>query len=106
MKKYGIEHFFVEEIEETEELDDREIYWIKYYNSYENGYNATLGGGGNARRDYQQIIDLYKEYKNTTKVAQLIGCERHLVSRVLKANNIEVISSAEVTKINKSKSIE
>lgn len=26
------------------ELDDREIYWIEYYNSYNNGFNKTLGG--------------------------------------------------------------
>lgn len=105
MRKYGIEHFFVEQIEETEDLDEREIYWIKQYNSYENGYNATLGGGGNAKRDYQKIINLYKEYQNATTVAKLIGCERHLVYRVLKANHIKVISSAELAKKNRSKLI-
>lgn len=105
MRKYGIDHFFVEQIEETENLDEREIYWIKQYNSYENGYNATLGGGGNARRDYQKIIDLYKEHQNATKVAEIIGCERHLICRILKANHIEVISSAEIIKRDKSKMI-
>ncbi len=48
IKKYGKEKFFVELIEENiptkEELDKREIYWIKYYDSYKNGYNSTLGG--------------------------------------------------------------
>lgn len=27
-----------------EELDDREIYWINYYDTYYNGYNMTFGG--------------------------------------------------------------
>lgn len=27
-----------------EELNDREIYWIEYYNSYYHGYNETKGG--------------------------------------------------------------
>ena len=27
-----------------EQLNDREIYWINYYDSYNNGYNLTLGG--------------------------------------------------------------
>lgn len=27
-----------------QELDEREIYWIKYYNSIEEGYNLIQGG--------------------------------------------------------------
>ena len=31
----------------TPELsDEREIYWISYYDSFKNGYNSTLGGNG------------------------------------------------------------
>lgn len=48
--KYGREHFFVEQVEEVSlsELDGRERYWIKYYNSTdkEKGYNITIGGSG------------------------------------------------------------
>lgn len=46
MWKYGIEHFCFEIIEECkkEELDEREQYWISYYDSYHNGYNSTAGG--------------------------------------------------------------
>ena len=31
-------------IETQEEADDREIYWIAFYDSYHNGYNSTPGG--------------------------------------------------------------
>lgn len=46
IKKYGKENFIIELIEEvrTEDLDNREKYWISYYNSYEEGYNCTKGG--------------------------------------------------------------
>ena len=46
MKKYGEELFHIETIEEceNEKLDEREVYWVKYYDSYNNGYNMTLGG--------------------------------------------------------------
>lgn len=47
MKKYGIQHFSIELIEETNNPEEREKFWIKQYNSYKNGYNATLGGGTN-----------------------------------------------------------
>lgn len=46
IRKYGIENFSFSIIEECEysELNDKEIYWINYYNSYKNGYNQTSGG--------------------------------------------------------------
>ena len=47
MKKYGEHNFSFEIIEEClkEKLDEREIYWIEYYNSMiPNGYNQTSGG--------------------------------------------------------------
>ena len=55
--KYGIEHFSIHLIEECDEniLGEREKYWIKYYNSKENGYNATLGGDGSTLYDYDEI---------------------------------------------------
>jgi len=48
IKKYGIENFLSEIIETVEEnlLAEREIFWIKYYNTYNNGYNMTEGGEG------------------------------------------------------------
>ena len=51
MLKYGVQHFQIELLEEVvdELLDEKEIFYIKQYNSYigfpnSNGYNATLGG--------------------------------------------------------------
>lgn len=34
MRKYGIEHFHAELIEKTDKSEEREIYWIDYFNSY------------------------------------------------------------------------
>ncbi|MBP5469873.1 MAG: GIY-YIG nuclease family protein [Candidatus Riflebacteria bacterium] len=47
MKKYGIETFSVEQIdnaETREELNEKEKYWIEYYDSINNGYNMMPGG--------------------------------------------------------------
>jgi len=35
-------------------VNEREKYWIKFYDSYYNGYNATLGGEG--RKEYEALI--------------------------------------------------
>lgn len=105
MKKYGIEHFFVETIEKTDNLQEREKYWIQYYDSYNNGYNATLGGEGNSKIDHDLVISLYLKYKNATVVANLIGSERHAISRILKSHGIEIMTPSEIMKLNKSKPI-
>ena len=50
IKKYGIDAFTYEVVEECslEQLDEREIYWIEYYNTYKGfGYNCNPGGGNN-----------------------------------------------------------
>lgn len=46
--KYGEENhdWSVLETCEPEKLDEREIYWIAHYDSYNSGYNHTIGGGG------------------------------------------------------------
>lgn len=44
--KYGRDKFHIQLIEEcpVNILDEREKYWINFYNSYNTGYNLTLGG--------------------------------------------------------------
>lgn len=46
LRKYGIENFSFNIIEECDKskLNEKEKYWIKYYNSYKEGYNETTGG--------------------------------------------------------------
>lgn len=46
LREQGIENFEFSILEECqpEELNEREIYWIQYYDSYNNGYNSTPGG--------------------------------------------------------------
>lgn len=50
IKKYGIDNFTNEIIDiadNLEELNEKEIYWIKTYNTISpNGYNLTAGGDG------------------------------------------------------------
>jgi hypothetical protein len=88
MNKYGIEHFHIELIEETDSPEEREIYWIEQYNSYHNGYNATLGGDGSCIYDYDLILSLLKEEPAPKAIAEQIGCCVDVVYQVAKNNNI------------------
>lgn len=66
MYSLGVENFSFEIIEECtiEELNEKEEYWIKYYNSQEDGYNITSGGdctGKLSSDDVESIIKLLQE---------------------------------------------
>lgn len=64
-RKYGVKNFSIESIEECSNdiINEREIYWIDFYNSYEEGYNSTRGGEGTrflTQKEISTIIDLYQ----------------------------------------------
>ena len=85
MNKYGVEHFSVSLIEEVPliNLEEREQFWINYYNSYETGYNATLGGDGKKLIDYDKIIIEYSKGKTGKEIGKELGCSVDTVSRAL-----------------------
>ena len=100
LRELGYKHFKIEEIERvsTTILDEREIYWIKYYDSYFNGYNSTLGGNGGKKlpiytdkQAIDRIIDLYvNKHISTNKIALEYKIDKATVARILKLNNIQL----------------
>lgn len=96
MRKYGIEHFHIELIEETDNPEEREVYWIEQKRSFKNGYNATLGGDGKRYLDYDLIIASYKEIQSVKDTAIKLGISADSISNILHANNIPVITSSDV----------
>ena len=83
MKKYGIEHFHIELIEETDTPEEREKYWIEYYRSFKYGYNATKGGDGKAYLDYDLIYALYNEGKTIKEISDLLHYDYSHCSKIL-----------------------
>lgn len=89
MRKYGINNFHIIEIEEcnNDNLNEREKYWIKYYNSVENGYNATYGGE-TAPISLSKSVDqidintnkIIKTYKNAREVEKILGIPNQYIS--------------------------
>lgn len=66
-RKYGIDNFSFEIIEECQpsQLDEREKYWIAYYNTFYNGYNQTLGGDNPITKPKDSIIGIINDLETT-----------------------------------------
>lgn len=105
MNKYGVEHFHIELVEETDNPEEREIYWIEQYNSYHDGYNATLGGDGKCYLDRKLLIDTYLQYQNAVEAAKILGISADHLRDVLRENNIKIKSSQDIAREKLSKTI-
>ena len=86
MRKYGEENFYPEQLEEVEvkDLNDRERYWIKQYNSYYNGYNSTLGGDQPYRINYDEVLNLWNRGLSITEISNKMNNSKDAISRILK----------------------
>ena len=96
MRKYGIEHFHVELIEETNNPEEREIYWIEKLGTFKNGYNATMGGDGKKYIDYDLVIATYREIGVIKDVAKKLNISTDSVSFILHQNNEPINSCQDV----------
>ena len=67
LRKYGLENFSFEVIEQcsTDKLNERERYWITYYNAFYNGYNQTLGGDSTKVYPKEKIIGVINDLETT-----------------------------------------
>ena len=86
MRKYGIEHFHIELIEETDKLEEREEYWIQQLGTYKHGYNATMGGDGKRYLDYDKIYELYQQGKSIKEIAGICQSDKSYISKILRTN--------------------
>ena len=98
MRKYGIEHFYIELIEETDNPEEREIYWIEQLGSFKHGYNATQGGDGRRYIDYNLVLRVFREVHKIKKTADILGYDEHTVGRIVNQANEIVKTPAEVGK--------
>lgn len=86
IRKYGIEAFDFQIIEECSknQLDEKEVYWISYYDSFNNGYNRTPGGSvlrGNdhprAILDEDQVWEIRELYGLHIKRSEVFNLFKH-----------------------------
>ena len=96
VNKYGIENFKVtyetKKIQEEDDLSLLEIQEIKKFDSYNNGYNETLGGDGNKTIfNFELSVLLYQILQRYSGVNRMIAryydCD-HTVINDLKSNTL------------------
>lgn len=94
--KYGIENFEVEMLEEVdvELLNEREIFYIAKYDSFNSGYNLTIGGDGNRTLllddKYEEIKSMYLSGFSSNKIAVLYKVDKATIVKILKQLGVKI----------------
>lgn len=100
MRKYGIDNFDFSILEEcsVDKLNEREIYWISELDTYNNGYNMTIGGEGHLlyldpkereQKKKEAAIRRSKKYRDSHKE------ERRELQRKYRKNNPDYVKKWE-----------
>lgn len=81
MRKYGLENFSIEVIENnipSELINEKEICYIQKYKSLteENGYNVSLGGEGMIKYDIETMYALWQEGYTGKEIERKMGIGR------------------------------
>ena len=91
IRKYGKDNFIIEQIDTAQtqdELNQKEQYWIKYYNSIKDGYNETDAiskcGGNTYQSKTEEEMKVIKEKIRQTK----LGAKNPMARRVKRTNII------------------
>lgn len=72
IRKYGSNNFDVSLIDvaiDQEELMRKEVYWVDYYDTFNNGYNLTVGGEGTSLNRRIKVV-LNKKQKRFLKYVE------------------------------------
>ena len=99
IKKYGwdnITHEIIEKgIKNQQQADQREIYWIDYYDSFHSGYNATAGGGTQEHKSTpilmidKKTLNIIKKFPSASEAARELQCTQGEISSVCRGERIE-----------------
>ena len=76
IRKYGKDNFCFEQIDESDnqdELDEKEVYWIHFYDSVNNGYNSKDDKGkcGGDTLTHNPNLDKIREKISKSKLREL-----------------------------------
>lgn len=95
IRKYGENKFYIELLEECtiEELNEREKYWIAFFNSTDNRSGYNISTGGNVIRTTKElnkdiVIKLFNSGIPAFKIAKILHTGVPNITNLLKSLNI------------------
>ena len=95
LRKYGKENFqwkILEHCDSKEELDEMEFHYIKQYDTFNNGYNLTMGGKGNSGRKFGK--EFCKKQSELKKELYKSGWKHPMLGRNHSKKSIKKMSIA------------
>ena len=100
IRKYGKENFIIEQIDTAqtqEELNQKEQYWIQYYNSVNEGYNETdaisKSGGNTYQSKTEEEMKVIKEKIRQTKIGSKNPMARKIKRTNIITNEIDIFDT-------------
>ena len=95
IRKYGEDKFYVELLEEclVEELNEREQYWISFFEATNNrfGYNISIGGNvvrTTKKLNEDKVLQMFNSGIGSYEIAKLLHVHPYRTAEVLKKHNI------------------
>lgn len=83
----------LEEVD-VELLNEREIFYIAKYDSFNSGYNLTIGGDGNRTLllddKYEEIKSMYLSGFSSNKIAVLYKVDKATIVKILKQLGVKI----------------
>ena len=100
IRKYGKENFIIEIIDTAEsqdELNQKEQYWIRYYDSVNKGYNETDAiskcGGNTYQSKTDEEMDIIKNKIRETKLGAKNPMARKVKRINIKTNEVDIFDT-------------
>lgn len=94
MIKHGVSNFSIKAIEDCDDCrsDEREKFWIDYYDSCNTGYNIALGGAGKPLYKHTEIYNLLLAGYSVNDIVLKYSCSVDIIRAIARRYNIEITS--------------
>ena len=108
IRKYGIDNFkweILTECDTIEELNRLEIHYIKLYNTFNNGYNLTLGGNGSVGCIQSEVtkrkLSLMNKGKDSPRARAVIINDKYFDTMTEAGNHLNIVNSTVYKRIKR-----
>ena len=106
INKYGKENFSFTILEETDNCEEREIYYINLFDTYNNGYNETLGGDGKKRLQLdEEAVCTYYLTHTLRATKDHFGVDKDSINKILHKNGVQKKTNTEANRVAMAKKV-